>query len=213
MVKVSPSLLSADFSNLKEEIKKLVEGGADRIHFDIMDGHFVPNITFGSIVLKSLRKFTDIPFEAHLMITDPDKYWKDFLDAGADIIGIHIECDVDHKSLIEKIKSSGKRVSIVLNPPTEIEKVYPFVGIVDEILIMSVNPGFGGQKFIPDVVPKIERLSKLREEKSLNFLIGVDGGINEETAKVVKKAGADILVAGSFIFKGKDYKERIGRLK
>ena len=213
MVKVSPSLLSADFSNLREELKKVIEAGADRIHFDIMDGHFVPNITFGAMVLKSLRRFTDIPFEAHLMITNPDKYWRDFVEAGADIIGIHIECKVNHRSLIEKIKSSGRKVCIVVNPPTEIEKIYPFIEIVDEVLIMSVNPGFGGQKFIPEVVPKIEILSKLRREKNLKFLIEVDGGINEETARIVKKAGADILVAGSFIFKGENYRERIMKLK
>ena len=213
MVKISPSLLSADFSCLGKEVKKVTEAGADLIHFDVMDGHFVPNLTFGPMVLKSIRKYSHLPFEAHLMITNPEKYWKEFADNGADIIGIHIECDIDHRRLIEEIKNYGKKVCIVINPPTEIEKIYPFLEIIDIVLIMTVNPGFGGQKFIYKVVDKIKKVNEYRKNRNLNFEIEVDGGINNETAKIVIENGVDILVAGNYIFSGNDYKERIESLR
>ncbi len=213
MVKIAPSLLSADFSCLGKEVEDVTEAGADLIHFDVMDGHFVPNLTFGPMVLAAIRKYSPLPFEAHLMITNPEKYWKNFADSGADIIGIHIECKINHRELIEEIKKYGKNACIVINPPTPVEKIYPFLEIVDEVLIMTVNPGFGGQKFIFDVVPKIEKVREFKEKNNLPFLIEVDGGINEETSKIAVKAGAEILVAGSFIFRNDDYKGRIKRLK
>ncbi len=212
MVKISPSLLSADFSCLGEEVKKVTEAGADLIHFDVMDGHFVDNLTFGPMVLSSIRKFSNLPFEAHLMITNPEKYWKRFAEAGADIIGIHIECEIDHKKIIEEIKKYEKKVSIVINPPTPLEKIYPFLEIVDLVLIMTVNPGFGGQKFIYKVVEKIKNVNKYRQEKKLKFEIEVDGGINEKTGKIAVENGVDILVAGNYIFSG-NYKERIESLR
>jgi len=213
IIKIAPSILSADFSCLGEEIKKVTEAGGDFIHFDVMDGHFVPNITVGYIVLKTIRKCSHLPFEAHLMITNPQNYWKNFADSGADIIGIHIECEIEHLQLIKEIRKYGRKVCLVINPPTPIEKIYPYLEEIDQILVMTVNPGFGGQKFIPDQVKKIEILSNLKEKNNLKFLIEVDGGINLETAKLVKEAGADILVAGNFIFTSKNYKKVIDQLK
>ena len=213
MVKIAPSLLSADFSCLGKEVEDVTEAGADLIHFDVMDGHFVPNLTFGPMVLSAIRKYSPLPFEAHLMITEPEKYWKNFADSGADIIGIHIECEINHRELIEEIKKYGKNACIVINPPTPVEKIYPLLDIVDEVLIMTVNPGFGGQKFIFDVVPKIEKIKETKEKKQLEFDIEVDGGINNQTVKIVREAGANIIVAGSYIFKSKDYREAIESLR
>jgi len=209
-MKISPSLLSSDFSRLGEEVAAVTEAGADFIHFDVMDGHFVPNITFGPMVLGAIRKFSHLPFEAHLMISSPDIYWKNFAKAGADVIGIHVECDIDHNAVIKEIQKAGKQVCVVINPPTETEKIYPFLGSVEQVLVMTVNPGFGGQSFIQSAVPKIETIAGIREKKNLKFDISVDGGINYETAKTVKDAGADILIAGSFIFGKKgSYREAI----
>jgi len=213
MVKISPSLLSADFSCLGKEVEEITKSGADLIHFDVMDGHFVPNLTFGPMILSSIRKFSNLPFQAHLMITNPEKYWKDFANSGADIIGIHIECKTPHRKLIEEIKSYGKKVCLVINPPTSVDEIIPFLEIIDEVLVMSVNPGFGGQKFIADVVPKIEKLNNIKTQKKLDFDIEVDGGINSETVKIVKKAGVNIVVAGSYIFSSKNYKKAIESLR
>ena len=213
MVKVSPSLLSADFAHLGEEVRKVTEAGADLIHFDVMDGHFVPNITFGPMILKAIRNYSHLSFESHLMITSPEKYWKNFADSGAEIIGIHIECEIDHKKLIREIKDYGKKACIVINPPTPIERIFPFLEMVDEVLVMTVNPGFGGQKFIYEVVKKIEKVREFKEKRNLTYLIEVDGGINEETSKIAINAGAEILVAGSFIFNSDNYEERIKKLK
>ncbi|HOJ31472.1 MAG TPA: ribulose-phosphate 3-epimerase [bacterium] len=210
---ISPSLLSADFANLGKEVSAVTQSGADMIHFDVMDGHFVPNITFGPMILAAIRKYTHLPFEAHLMISHPEKYWKQFSDAGADIIGFHIEVNIDHNHLIKEIHAAGKKACIVINPPTEISSLEKVLSSIDIVLVMTVNPGFGGQKFISSNLKKIEWLDSQRKKNNYNFLIEVDGGINYETAPLVKKAGTDILVAGSFIFGSSDYKKTIENLK
>ncbi|MCX7705895.1 MAG: ribulose-phosphate 3-epimerase [bacterium] len=212
-MKIAPSLLSANFAELGKEVSAVTEAGADMIHFDVMDGHFVPNITFGPMILSSIRKYTQLPFDVHLMITHPQDYWKSFSNAGADIIGFHIEVDINHQKLATEIHKTGKKVCIVVNPPTEIQKIEFMLPNVDMVLVMTVNPGFGGQKFIESNLKKISWLDKKRKEKGYNFLIEVDGGINYETATLAKKAGADILVAGSFIFESKNYKTTIQNLR
>jgi ribulose-phosphate 3-epimerase len=213
MISIAPSLLSANFAILGEEVAKVTDAGADYIHFDVMDGQFVPNITFGPMILSAIRPFSSLPFEAHLMIVDPVQYWKIFADAGADIIGFHIEQDFDHLALSREIQKAGKKSCVVINPPTELHLLDPLLPVVDQILVMTVNPGFGGQKFIHDGLQKIEHLAERREKQRYSYLIEVDGGINVETAKLASSAGADILVAGSFIFGSKDYQDTIRRLR
>lgn len=210
---IAPSLLSADFANLGKEVSAITEAGADLIHFDVMDGHFVPNITFGPMILAAIRKYTALPFEAHLMISHPQKYWKQFSDSGADIIGFHIEADVKHAELVDEIHKAGRKVCIVVNPPTDIKTIEKLLPDVDIVLVMTVNPGFGGQKFISSNLKKIEWLDQQRKTKNFKFLIEVDGGINYETAPLVKRAGTDIIVAGSFIFGSKNYAETIKNLR
>ena len=200
-IQISPSILSADFSQLGKEIKRLEDGGADLIHVDVMDGHFVPNITMGPPVIKSLREYTKLPFDVHLMISPVHKYIKNFADAGSDIITIHPEATDDLKKSINLIKELNKKVGISLNPNTEIEIIKKYLSEIDLILIMSVYPGFGGQKFIPDVMNKIKMLNQIRKEKNFEFKIEVDGGINFSNSKNVINAGADILVSGTTIFK------------
>ncbi|MCM8814624.1 MAG: ribulose-phosphate 3-epimerase [Candidatus Omnitrophica bacterium] len=210
---ISPSLLSADFAKLGQEVSAVTDAGAEMIHFDVMDGHFVPNITFGPMILSAIRKDSRLPFEAHLMITQPQVYWKAFATAGADIIGFHIEVDIDHRKLASEIHSAGKKACIVLNPPTDIRSIENILPDVDIVLVMTVNPGFGGQRFLESNLEKISWLNEMRKKKRYNYLIEVDGGINYETAALVKRAGADILVAGSFIFGSKNYAETISNLK
>ena len=200
-VQISPSILSADFSKLSSEIKKLEEGGADMIHVDVMDGHFVPNLTIGPPVIKSLRSHTNLPFDVHLMISPVHKYIKNFSDAGADIITIHPEATDNLIDSINHIKNLKKKAGVSLNPNTKISAVEKYLDKIDLILIMSVYPGFGGQKFIPEVVSKIKMLSEIKKNKNLNFDIEVDGGINFENSKSVIEAGANILVSGTTIFK------------
>ena len=200
-IQISPSILSADFSQLGKEIKRLEDGGADLIHVDVMDGHFVPNITMGPPVIKSLREYTKLPFDVHLMISPVHKYIKNFADAGSDIITIHPEATDDIKKSINLINELNKKVGISLNPNTEIEIIKKYLSEIDLILIMSVYPGFGGQKFIPDVMNKIKMLNQIRKEKNFEFKIEVDGGINFSNSKNVINAGADILVSGTTIFK------------
>ena len=214
-IKISPSILSADFSQLGKEIKRLEEGGADMIHVDVMDGHFVPNLTIGPPVIKSLRKYTDLIFDVHLMISPVHKYIKDYADAGADIITIHPEATDNLKDSINLIKSLNKKVGVSLNPDTKIDVIKEFLNDIDLILIMSVHPGFGGQKFIPNVVNKIKDLKYIKEKNKLNFDIEVDGGINFENSKSVINAGANILVSGTTIFKSNngDIKKNIDILK
>jgi len=200
-IQISPSILSADFSQLGNEIKRLEEGGADMIHVDVMDGHFVPNLTVGPPVIKALRQYTKLPFDVHLMISPVHKYIRDYADAGADIITIHPEATEDLKESINHIKKLNKKVGVSLNPKTKINVVTDFLDKIDLILIMSVNPGFGGQKFIPEVLGKIKELKKIRDQNNLSFDIEIDGGINFDNNKLAIEAGANILVSGTTVFK------------
>ena len=200
-IQISPSILSADFSQLGTEIKRLEEGGADMIHVDVMDGHFVPNLTIGPPVIKALRKHCSLKFDVHLMISPVHKYIKDFADAGSDIITIHPEATEDLNESINLIKKLNKKVGISLNPNTEINIVEEYLSEIDLILIMSVYPGFGGQEFIPDAIHKIKKINQIKYEKNLTFDIEVDGGINFSNSNDVINAGANILVSGTTIFK------------
>ena len=214
-IQISPSILSADFSQLGEEIKRLEDGGADLIHVDVMDGHFVPNLTIGPPVIKTLRKFTNIPFDVHLMISPVHKYIKDYAEAGADIITIHPEATENLNDSINLIKKLNKKVGVSLNPDTKISILEGHLSNVDLILIMSVFPGFGGQKFIPDIIKKIKNLKDIKEKNNYNYDIEVDGGINFSNSKKVINAGANILVSGTTIFKENngDIKKNIETLK
>ena len=214
-IKISPSILSADFSNLGNEIQNLEKAEADLIHIDVMDGHFVPNITIGPEVISKLRKYTTLPFDVHLMISPVHNFIKNFADAGADIITIHPEATSDLVSSIKKIKSYNKKAGVSLNPKTSVNKVLPVLNLIDLVLVMSVNPGFGGQQFIKDTLEKVKVLRKEIDSKKLKAQIEIDGGINFENAKMAKEAGVDILVSGTTIFKenGGNLKKNIQLLK
>ncbi|MDB2358508.1 ribulose-phosphate 3-epimerase [Candidatus Pelagibacter bacterium] len=214
-IQISPSILSADFSQLGNEIKRLEEGGADMIHVDVMDGHFVPNLTIGPPVIKALRKQCSIKFDVHLMISPVHKYIEAYSDAGADIITIHPEATDNLAESISKIKSLNKKVGVSLNPESKLDLIIDYLEKIDLVLIMSVNPGFGGQKFMPEVLDKIRELKKIQSKNNLNFDIEIDGGINFDNCQLAIEAGANILVSGTTVFKSNngDIKKNINLLK
>ena len=211
-IKISPSILSADFSILGDEIKSLEKAGADLIHIDVMDGHFVPNITMGPPIIKQIRKCTKLPFDVHLMISPVEKYIKAFADAGSDIITLHPEATDNLKRTVQTVKSFGKKAGVSLNPKTPISALMDVINDIDLILIMSVNPGFAGQSFMGEVLPKVTELRKMINDKKLKIDIEIDGGINFETAPLAVKAGANILVSGTTIFSG-SLKDNIQKLR
>ncbi|MEH7075002.1 ribulose-phosphate 3-epimerase [Neobacillus drentensis] len=213
MVKIAPSILSADFSKLGEEIIAVEKGGADYIHIDVMDGHFVPNITIGPLIVEAIRPITKLPLDVHLMIENPDQYIEAFAKAGADYITVHVEaCRHLHRT-IQNIKSYGIKAGVVLNPATPVESIQHIIGDIDMVLLMSVNPGFGGQKFIPEVLPKIRKVKEMADQKGLNIEIEIDGGVNSETARLCMEAGANVLVAGSAIYNQEDYAKAISLIR
>lgn len=213
-LKIAPSILSSDFSKLGEVLQALNNSGADMVHVDVMDGHFVPNITFGPPVIKKIRQYSSLPFDVHLMIAPVHKYIKDFADAGADIITIHPEATEDLPASIKLIKSLGKKAGVSLNPETPVDKVLPVLNSIDLVLIMSVNPGFGGQSFMSEVLPKVQHLRKVIDEKKLSVEIEIDGGIDFVTGKLAKEAGVDILVSGTTLFKDENnLKNNIDQLR
>ncbi len=198
---LAPSILSADFTNLAQQIRMVEIGGADWIHCDIMDGHFVPNITFGPSLVKAAHKVTKLPIDVHLMINNPDKYLEDFIKAGANYVSVHVEEVVHLNRTINRIKELGAKAGVVINPATPVSSIVDVAEYIDLLLIMTVNPGFGGQQFIPNSIRRIKEAVTLRHELNANFLIEIDGGVNVETAKTAFEAGAEVFVAGSSIFK------------
>jgi ribulose-phosphate 3-epimerase len=213
MVRIAPSILSADFSRLGEEIRDAEEAGADLIHVDVMDGHFVPNITIGPLVVKAARKATSVPLDVHLMIEDPDKYIKEFSDSGADIITVHEEVCVHLHRTVQNIRECGVRAAVSLNPATPVRNLDLILPYVDMVLVMSVNPGFGGQKFIPEAISKIQALKSIIAERRLKIDIEVDGGVNIDNIADVVRAGADIVVMGSAFYNSENYAETVKKVR
>ncbi|MDZ7699309.1 MAG: ribulose-phosphate 3-epimerase [Deltaproteobacteria bacterium] len=213
MGKIAPSILSADFTRLGEEIKAVEAGGADYIHVDVMDGHFVPNITIGPMIVKAARRATQLPLDVHLMISDPDPFIDAFVEAGASILTVHAEAATHLHRTIQRIKDQGTKASVALNPATDLSALNYVLEDLDMVLLMTVNPGFEGQRFIPAVLPKIEALRKMVNDRDLKLNIEVDGGISEKNIQTVSSAGADVFVAGSAIFYSKDYGQTIQKMR
>ena len=210
---IAPSILSADFANLAKDVSMVESAGADWLHVDVMDGHFVPNITIGPVVVKSIKKYSKLFFDVHLMITNPEKYWESFYKAGADLIVFHNEVSCDKKQLIQEIKKAGIKAGVSIKPKTPVSDILEILPLVDVVLIMTVEPGFGGQSFMDDMVPKISSLRKIIDDNKYNCLIEIDGGINDKTAKVCIDAGADVLVSGSYIFAAQNPQQVLKGLK
>ena len=210
--KIAPSILSADYANFESELKKLEATGAEYVHIDIMDGHFVPNISFGAGVVASMRPHSRLVFDCHLMVSNPEHHIEDFARAGADIISIHAEATPHIHGALQKIRTAGVKASVVINPGTPVEAVKNVLNLVDQVLVMTVNPGFGGQAFLPETMDKVRELVVLREVNQLDFDIEVDGGIDGETIRIAKEAGANVFVAGSYVFKG-DVAHQVQTLK
>lgn len=210
---LSASILSADFGRLAEEVRAVEAAGTDWIHVDVMDGHFVPNITIGPDVVRAVRRATGLPLDVHLMIAEPDRYLQDFAEAGADWLGVHVEACVHLHRTVQRIRELGKKVSVSLNPATPLCRVEPILEDVDMVLLMTVNPGFGGQKFIRSVLDKVRTLRRWIDERDLPVLLQVDGGVNTDTVDELVEAGVDVFVAGSAVFRGDDYKATVGALK
>lgn len=213
MIKIAPSILAANFAKLGEEVAEVEKAGADWIHIDVMDGHFVPNISFGAVVMEAIRPLTKLPFDVHLMIENADRYVEDFAKAGADYITVHVEASPHLHRTIQLIRSFGVKPGVVLNPHTPVESILPILEDIDLVLFMTVNPGFGGQKFIESVLPKVEQLAAIIKEKGLDIDIEIDGGINEETIVACAKAGANVFVAGSAIYGKEDRGAALQRIK
>ncbi len=209
---VAPSLLAADFAALDRDIARMTIAGSDLLHLDVMDGHFVPNLTFGPLLVQAAQRLTDLPLDVHLMLSNPDRFVTPFIQAGADCLTIHVECDADIEQTLQAIKSQGARCGISLKPPTSLEDIKPFLGQVDLVLVMTVRPGFGGQTFDHSCLNKIADLKKMRAAGAGDFLISVDGGINAETGQECRQAGADILVSGSWLFHADDLQVSVSTL-
>lgn len=213
MIKISPSILSSDYGNLSSELKRMEACGADMLHIDVMDGHFVPNITLGAPIVKCIRKSSTLPFDVHLMISDPYKYIPDFVNAGSDIITFHAEADSDIEKTIDLILASGKKAGLSVKPKTPVEAVYPYLDKLSMVLVMTVEPGFGGQSFMEDMMPKVSAVKSEIDRRGLDVDIQVDGGINKDTISIAAKAGANVFVSGNAIFSSDDAEKTIADFK
>lgn len=213
MIKISPSILSSDYGNLSSELKRMEACGADMLHIDVMDGHFVPNITLGAPIVKCIRKSSSLPFDVHLMISDPYKYIPDFVNAGSDIITFHAEADSDIEKTIDLILASGKKAGLSVKPKTPVEAVYPYFDKLSMVLVMTVEPGFGGQSFMEDMMPKVSAVRSEIDRRGLDVDIQVDGGINKDTISIAAKAGANVFVSGNAIFSSDDAEKTIADFK